>query len=554
MFSGCRLAGITDFCDYSLGDNCNSNDFVKCEILMWSRFTFNDVRIIVHYLGILMIGYSAIMLPSVLCAIAFQEWGALNRYIIAIGASVATGALFSLAYVRPEKLTQQQAVAVTALSWLFLSFAASFPLFNSGHYIQYTDALFDAFSAFTTTGATLMVDLDHLSNADNMFRFMMHFTGGLGIIVVALSLGIFGKGTSAALFTGEGRSEHVIPNIVSATRFILKVAIFVIAFTTLVLFMIMCAHSMSPTRAILHAFWMAITSFVTGGFSPMSDSIMYYNSLSIEIICMIAMLLGSVSFTLIYWVFRGKSSVFFEDLEVKTGLFWLVIMTAIFTASALQSTYFTSLPALIHRGVFTVISAFTTTGLSVLNQTQLTTVLSSGAFLTLALVMAVGGSAGSTAGGIKFDRLGVIAKSIILTVKQAVSPTTAKVTEHYYHSGRRVLDAVTVKNAMTIFILFVVTYTLGTLAGITHGYDASKSMFEAVAITSNAGVTCGIASSGMPISLEIVYIILMWAGRLEFIALLSLIAQFFASLRPKKRILKREPIGPGLLDYVSPDE
>lgn len=521
---------------------------------MWARLTFQDIRVIVHYLGILLIGSCVIMLPSVICAIVFQEWNPLARYITTIGSVTAFGALLCLACVSPEKLSQKQAVAVTGLSWLLLSVATSFPLYYSGHYVQYLDALFDAFSAFTTTGASLMVDLDHLSVADNMFRFMAHFTGGLGIIVVALSLGIFGKGTTAALFTGEGRSEHVIPNIVFATRFILKVTIIIISITTLILFSLMLSDGLPLPRAALHAFWIAITSFVTGGFSPMSDSLMYYNSLAIECVCMLVMLLGSISFTLIYWIFKGKPIVFFQDLEVKTAIAWLAIMTAIFTASSLSSTTFSTLPTLLHRGVFTIVSNFTTTGLTILNETQLTTVLSSGAFLTIALIMAVGGSAGSTAGGIKFDRLGIIAKSILLTIKQAVSPNTAKVSVHYFHAGRRVLDAVTVKNAMTIFILFVVTYTLGTLAGITHGYDASKSMFEAIAMTSNGGLSCGIAVPGMQDSLEVIYIILMWAGRLEFIALLSLISQIIASIRPRKKRIKRERMAPGFLNRLNADE
>ena len=507
---------------------------------MWARLTFQDVRVIVHYLGILLIGSGAIMVPSVLCAIVFQEWNPLARYITTIGAVTAAGSLLCLANVAPAKLTQQQAVAVTALSWMLLSVAASFPLYYSGHYVQYLDALFDAVSSFTTTGATLIVDLDHLSVADNMFRFMTHFTGGLGIIVVALSLGIFGKGTTAALFTGEGRSEHVIPNIVFATRFILRITVIVITITSIILFCIMMHHGLPPARAALHAFWIAITSFVTGGFAPMADSLMYYNSLAIELVCMLAMLLGSVSFTLIYWVFKGRAFIFFQDIEVKTALVWLTIMTAIFTASALSATTFSSLPTLIHRGVFTIVSNFTTTGLSIMTETQLNSALSSGAFLTIALIMAVGGSAGSTAGGIKFDRLGIIAKSILLSVKQAVSPNTAKVSVHYFHAGRRVLDAVTVKNAMTIFILYVLTYTLGTLAGITHGYEASNAMFEAVAMASNGGVTCGIVTSGMPETLEVVYIVLMWAGRLEFVALLSLLSQVAASLHPRKKRLARE--------------
>ena len=507
---------------------------------MWQRFTITDARIIIHYLGILLLGSCVIMAPSLVVAIIFSEWNPALRYLSAIGCALIIGSIMSLVYVHPKKLSHQQAVGVTALAWIALSFLAAIPLFYSGHYLSYTDAVFDSVSAFTTTGATLITDLDHLSYADNMMRFMMCLTGGLGIIVVALSLGIFGKGTSTALFTGEGRTEHVIPNIVLATRFILKMTIIVITITTFSLTCLMLASGMEFSRALLHGFWMAITSFVTGGVAPMSDSLMYYNSLSIEIVCMVVMLTGAISFTLIYFLFRGKTLTFFKDLEVKTGIIWMALMTFVFASSATMSQYFNSLPALVHRGTFTLVSAFTTTGLSVVTQNQLNVVLTSGAFVAIALIMAIGASAGSTAGGIKLERLGIIARSIVLSVKQAVSPNTARVSMRYFHGTPKVLDSVTVKNAMTIFILFVLTYTLGTLAGIASGYDATLSMFESVALTSNTGITCGIVVPGMPVSLEILYIVLMWGGRLEFIALLSFLAQVIASFKPKRRILTKE--------------
>lgn len=507
---------------------------------MWTRFTFRDVRIITHYLGVLLIAMSAVMLPSVVTAIVFQEWNPLTRYIIAIGVSFAAGSVLSLAYIRPEKLTRQQALGVTALAWIVLSLVAAVPLYLSGHYLNFLDAVFDGVSAFTTTGASLVLDANHLSNADNMMRFMMLFCGGLGIIVVATSLGLFGRGASTALFTGEGRSEHTIPNIVLATRFILKVSIVIVAITTAVLFILMLADGLSIPRAFLHSFWLAISSYVTGGIAPMTDSIMYYTSVAIEVVCMIVMLLGSLSYFLFYWILKGHIQMYFQDIEIKTAVIWLVVMTAVFTASSVGSQYFDTLPALLHRGAFTIISAFTTTGLAVLTQSQYTVVFSSGAFLVIALIMAVGGSAGSTSGGIKLRRLGIIGKSILLSIKEAVSPETARLTMTYYHNGKHVLEPEIVKNAMTIFVLYVLSYVIGTLAGIAHGYEASMAMFEAVAITSNTGITCGLVSIGMPVSLEVVYIILMWAGRLEFIGLIAFIAQIIASLNPRHRVLVKD--------------
>lgn len=206
----------------------------------------------------------------------------------------------------------------------------------------------------------------------------------------------------------------------------------------------------------------------------------------------------------------------------------------VFTASMAASNLFSDLPTLLRRGTFMIISSFTTTGFSVISVNQLLTVLTSGAFFSLALVMAVGGGTGSTAGGIKVYRVGIIAKSIVSTVKQAVAPNSARVVVSYNHMGRRILSPVVVKEAMTVFILYVITYVIGALIGIAHGYDATQAIFESVAMTSNGGIITGIAAPGMPVTLELFYILQMWAGRLEFITLLALFAQVIASVVPRK--------------------
>ena len=183
-----------------------------------------------------------------------------------------------------------------------------------------------------------------------------------------------------------------------------------------------------------------------------------------------------------------------------------------------------------------VISAFSTTGFQVITTNELTTVLTSGAFLSLALVMAVGGGAGSTSGGIKLYRVGIIFKSIVSTIKEALAPDSARVVVSYSHVGRRVLTPVVAKEAMTVFILYVITYAIGALVGIAHGYDASQAIFESVAMTSNGGIITGLATSGMPATLELFYIFQMWVGRLEFVTLLALIVEIVATLIPRKKL------------------
>lgn len=502
---------------------------------MWQRFTLYDVRVIGHYLGMLVVFSALLMVVPFVTALVFREWESAYHYLISIGIALLVGSLLRLCRIQPGRLNRQQALAVVGLAWIVLGLACSLPLYLSGHYSSYLDAIFDGVSGLTTTGASLMVDLDHLSYADNMFRFMMHLCGGLGLIVVALSLGIFGKRSNSTLLKSEARGEHVVPNVVQTTKFIASITAWFILLATAIVMVMMLASGIEPVRAFLQALWVSVSGFVTGGFAPMQQSILYYHSLPIEIVLMLLMILGSISFVLYAEVMKGKVHEFFSDLEIRTTVVWVGAITIVFVASLSSSALFSDLLTMLRSGVFMVVAAFTTTGFSVITTNQVTTVLTSGAFLTIALLMAIGGGAGSTAGGIKLSRVGIISKSIVSTVKQAVSPDSATVVVSYNHVGRRILTSGVIMEAMTIFILFVITYAIGALIGIAHGYDAQQAIFESVAMASNGGLTAGIATSGMPVTLELFYIFEMWAGRLEFITLLALITQIVVSCVPRRK-------------------
>ena len=240
---------------------------------MWQRFSLYDVRVIGHYLGMLVLFSALLMVVPFVTALVFQEWDPAYRYLYSIGIALVVGSLLRFFRIQPGKLNRQQALAVVGLAWIVLGLFCSIPLYNSGHYLTYLDALFDSVSGITTTGASLIVDLDHLSYADNMFRFMMHLLGGLGLIVVALSLGVFGKRAGATLYTSEGRSEHVVPNVIHTTTFIAKVTAWFVLIGTVSISVLMLLSGIEPVRAILQSFWVAISGFVTGGFSPMQQSI-----------------------------------------------------------------------------------------------------------------------------------------------------------------------------------------------------------------------------------------------------------------------------------------
>ncbi len=503
---------------------------------MWMRFTLYDLRVIGHYLGTLVLFFAALMVVPLVTALIFQEWEPAARYLVAGGITMVAGCALRFLRIEPGRLSRRQALAVTGFAWVVLALFASIPLYFSGHYVTYLDAVFDGVSGLTTTGASVVVDLDHLSYADNMFRFTMHALGGLGLIVVALSFGLFGRGGGASLFSSEGRSEHVVPNVVQTTQFIARITVIIVAVATAVVTGLCLVLGMEPARAFLNALWVSTSAFLTGGFTPMQLSIMYYHSFSLEVVLMVLMILGSISFVLYAEVWKGNAAAFFKDIETKTMVLWIAVMVFVFTATLSSWALFSDMLALLRRGLFMVISAFTTTGFQIVTTNQITTVFSNGAFLTLAFIMAVGGSSGSTSGGIKFSRMGIILKSIVANVKEALAPDSARVVVAYSHLGRRVLTPSIVKEAMTVFILYVITYVIGALVGIAHGGEAIPAIFESVAMTSNGGIVTSLAQPGMAPTLELFYIFQMWAGRLEFVTLLALIAEVCTSLVPRRKV------------------
>ena len=498
---------------------------------MWQRLSLYDVRVVGHYLGVLIHVAAVGLVAPFVVAIVFGEWSAAARYLLTAGIFLIAGSVLRFLRIQPGRLSRQQALAVTGLAWLVLAFFAAIPLYWSGHYVSYLDSLFEAVSGLTTTGASVVSDLDHLAYADNMWRFMMHLMGGLGLVVVGISFGLFGKG-GASLFSSEGRSEHVVPNVVHTAQFIGRITVVFISISSVIVASLCLMIGMEPARAILQAVWISISAFMTAGFVPMSQNIMYYHSFAIEMALILVMCMGCINFTLHAEIIRGRARAFFEDMEVRATALWIVVIVIVFMASLAGSRLFSDLPVIERRGLFMIFAAFSTTGFQNVTTPQLNDAFSSGAFLVIAILMGVGACSGSTAGGIKVQRFGILVKGIVSTLKETLAPDSARVVASYQHIGRRPVTPQLVREATTVLLLYGVTYIVGALVGIANGYEASQAIFESVAMASNGGITSGIVVPGMSWPLELFYLFEMWAGRLEFVTLIAVIVQIVVSATP----------------------
>ena len=348
-----------------------------------------------------------------------------------------------------------------------------------------------------------------------------------------MPLGLFGKGDGASLFTSEGRSEHVVPNVVQTTQFIGRIAITFIALSTISVGCISMTIGIEPARAFLQSFWVSISAFMTAGFVPMSQNIMYYHSVSIEVILIVVMLLGSINFTLHAEVLRGRVKAVFEDTEVKFLVAWIVLIVIVLASSLSGSRLFSDLPNIERRGLFMVFAALTTTGFQNVTTSQLAAGgFSSGAFLVLAILMAMGASSGSTAGGVKTTTIAVLLLHAFAGIRNEPSPG----------AFGRSLEPDTLKKASSVFFVNLLLALAGSLAiCMMQELNLEDVLFECFSAIGTVGMTTGITRALTPAASYIVAF-LMFCGRVGSISFA--VALFEKRSRPPvQRVREQITIG-----------
>jgi trk system potassium uptake protein TrkH len=474
------------------------------------------------------------MLIPVVLGLAFAEINPVLDFIIAFEAALAFGLILIRLCATDKDLSWMQGMIVVSLSWLAAMVLGAIPLYLSGHWKSFLDACFDAMSGFATTGLTLVQNLDHLSYTHNLWRHLIMFIGGQGIVIVALSFFVKGLAGAFKMYVGEARDERIMPNVISTSRFIWMVSMAYLVLGTLALGVTGMLGGMSAMNAFFHGACVFMAAFDTGGFAPQSQNILYYHSSAFEIITVMIMILGAINFKLHYHVWMGNRREIVKNIETIT-LFVAIMTTFAITAAGLAQTgIYPSAVLLFRKGFYQLVSGQTGTGFQTIYPAQFVLEWSPLGIAGVICAMALGGAVCSTTGAIKMLRVGIIFKAMKEDLKRIMLSERAIITEKFHHIKEVFLEDKQVRSALMITLCYFILYGLGALVGMYYGYPFKDSLFESTSAAANVGLSCGMTGVNMPTGLKLTYIFQMWAGRLEFMSVFTLLGFLVATLKGKR--------------------
>jgi trk system potassium uptake protein TrkH len=499
------------------------------------RPTIDDFKIIGYYSARITLILSFAMAFPIAVGLLFEEINPPLDFLIAMLLSAIVGLIFSRLWFTNRDLKWIHGMVVVSLSWLIAMVVNAAPLYLGGHYKSFLDACFETMSGLTTTGLTLVQDLDHLSYAHNLWRHLGPFIGGQGIAIIALSFFLKGSAGAFRLYVGEARDERLLPNVIQTARFIWLISIVYLIIGTLALAIVGLSIGMKPANAFFHGACIFIAGFDTAGFAPQSQNILYYHSPLFEVVTIVIMLIGAFNFSLHYQLWVGHRKEIFKNMETRA--FFISIMLT-FLVTAIGLNYLGIYPkaiVLFRKGFFQLISGHTTTGYMTIYAQQFVAEWGGLAMFIMICAMALGGCICSTAGGIKMLRVGVLYKALIEDLKRAMLPRDAIFFKKFHHVKDLFLTDQQVRAALLIAISYLGLYVIGAIAGMFFGYPLLESLFESTSAAANVGLSCGITDASMPAVLKVVYIIQMWMGRLEFLAVFALIGFLVAIVKGRRR-------------------
>lgn len=472
-------------------------------------------RIITRFTAIL-IFFLGISMAAPLLVSFFSKDGSTHALILSMGITSLVGlTLILFTKNRDENhLNHRDGVAIVSLGWIMAGLFGTLPYLFSGAIPDFTNAYFESISGFTTTGATILTDIESLPNGILLWRSQTQWIGGMGIIVLSIAILPFLGVGGMQLYRAEIPSpvvDKLKPRISETAKTLWKVYL-LITFAEVVL---LCLGGMPLFDSICHAF----CTMPTGGFSNRNASIADYNSPYFDGVFILFMLLAGINFSLHYKLIKGDFRIFHRDPECRTFLILVGLFTLIITLN-LHGSVYDSLAASFRYAAFQVSSIITTTGFITADYEKWP-VLSQQILL---LCMFLGAMAGSTGGGIKIMRIMLLVRHSYQEIFRIIHPhavTTVKL-------GGRPVPSDVINSIWGFFILYIGLFIAATLIMASMGLDMISALASVAASIGNIGPGLGLVGPiknylAIPAAGKWVLVMCMLLGRLEIYTVIVLL-------------------------------
>ena len=481
-----------------------------------------NLRLVLRVMGSLLLVESAILLFTCIIPIIYGENDALY-FLMSSAISLVLAIVALLIGRNPSSfIGKREGSVIVTFTWVVFSLVGLLPFWLSGSIPSFTDAFFETMSGFTTTGASILNNIEELSHGMLFWRSLTHWVGGLGIIVISLAIlplfSMSGTQLFAAETTGPTK-DKIHPKInETAKRLFYIYIILTLAETILLIF-----GGMNLFDAINHSF----ATIATGGFSTKQSSIAYWNSPYIQYIITLFMILAGINFSLYYFGFKHKLQKVKENEELKyylITLFGFAIIIALSLIDFDKVNNFHTLEKAWRDSIFTVTSLMTTTGFATadyMNWKPLTWVI-------LLVLMMTGASAGSTSGGIKMIRIVISVKTCYHEFKRLIHPNAIVPVRYNGYLVR--------EDILTRVLAFVLLYLIVTAFGILVLAISGMGFLESIGgmITCLGGVGPGLGLVGpagnfhdIPEFSKWFLSLMMLTGRLELFTVLLIFTPAF---------------------------
>lgn len=470
-------------------------------------------RMVLFTIGKLLKITGILMFLPVLVALIYQESEGLYYGIVGV-VLILIGILMS--YKRPQKrnIYAREGFIIVAVSWILISMLGAIPFCLTGEIPSYVDAFFEMVSGFTTTGSSILSDVEALSHASLFWRSFSHWVGGMGILVFVIAFIPVASGRSLHILRAEVPGP-VVGKLVSKIRLTARILYIIYGILTIVETILLVCGGMPIFDSLLTAFGTA----GTGGFGIKNTSIAFYDSAYIDGVITVFMILFGINFNLIYFVIIGKIKDALRSEELRWYL--IIILTAITLITINISSMYDSILSAFRYASFQVGSIITTTGFVTANYEQWPLFSQ----MILLMLMFVGACAGSTGGGMKVSRIVIYVKNAINEMKKLLHPHSVRTIEF---EGQPMEDSLiaNIHSYLAAYLLvFVVSLLLLSLSQIDF-----KSAFSAVTTClNNIGPGFGVVGpvsnfSSLTDLSKLVLSFDMLAGRLEIFPMLILFA------------------------------